>query len=179
MERTDDGRWQPNPKHLSDEAVAKRHGADYATRLAVVGVSWHDAVAYCAWRSRTTGQTWRLPTEEEREKAARGVDGRKCPWGESDDPSLGKCMDSREEQSRPEPVGTFPAATSVYGMVDAAGGVWDWTDSWFDSRAALRVIRGGSWLNAVGKLRCANRNRNDPGFRFPSIGFRPAKSVAP
>src|SRR6185369_13348687 len=123
------------------------HGPDFETRVPVIGVSWHEGEAYCAWKTRTTGRPWRLPTEEEREKAARGVDGRRFPWGDAEDASLGKCRESREEASQPEPVGAFPTATSVYGMVDAAGGVHDWTDSWIDARRSSRVVRGGAWTN--------------------------------
>jgi formylglycine-generating enzyme required for sulfatase activity len=104
------------------------------------------------------------------------MDGRAYPWGDLADATLGKCDASRDERSQPEPVGCFPSATSVYGMIDASGNSWDWTDSWFDSRAAFRVLRGGGWYNAVGSLRCASRNRNGPSYRFGDYGFRPARS---
>jgi serine/threonine-protein kinase len=181
LERGDDGSWRVKPGLTAGPAEASliaRHGAGFETRMPVVGVSWHDAVAYCAWKTKTTGREWRLPTEEEREKAARGVDGRAYPWGDLADATLGKCVDSRAEVSQPEPVGSFPTATSIYGMIDAAGNTSDWTDSWFDHRAAVRVLRGGSWNNVVGNLRCAFRNRNVPGFRNSNFGFRPARSVS-
>ena len=180
MERREDGRWAPLPNNVEGparERCLKEHGPDFEMQLPLAGVTWHDAVAYCAWKTKVTGKQWRLPTEEEREKAARGVDGRAFPWGDAADPTLGKCQDSRNERSQPEPVGCFPTATSVYGVIDASGNSWDWTDSWWDAAAALRVIRGGSWNIAVGILRCALRGRGDPGFRSTSIGFRPARTV--
>ena len=143
----------------------------------MIGVSWFDAVAYCEWKTRATGQEWRLPTEEEREKAARGVDGRRFPWGDLADASLGKCRESREEDAQPEPVGTFPTAASVYGMGDAAGNVYDWTDSWYDQRRSLRVLRGGSWADALSALRCVWRARAEPRYRLAFLGFRAARGL--
>jgi eukaryotic-like serine/threonine-protein kinase len=182
MEKGADGRWRVVDHWLSEPTrtvLRARHGEHCEMRMPVVEVSWHDAVAYCAWKTTTTGQPWRLPTEEEREKAARGVDGREFPWGDLRHASLGRCRDSREEPTQPEPVGSFPTATSVYGMVDAAGNTWDWTDSWFDARSVARVLRGGSWVNPPGDLRCCTRYSLDPAVRLTAVGFRPARSVTP
>jgi serine/threonine-protein kinase len=181
MERREDGTWFPLPNNVEGparERCLREHGPDFERLLPVSGVSWHDSVAYCAWKSKTTGREWRLPTEEEREKAARGVDGRVFPWGDLADATLGKCDSSRDERSQPEPVGCFPRATSVYGMNDASGNSFDWTDSWFDSHAAGRVLRGGGWDSAVGFLRCASRFRIEPGYRHGHHGLRPARSVS-
>ena len=171
MEQSHDGRWRPK----ADLFERGRARADL--RLPVFSVSWYDAVAYCKWKAKTTGKQWRLPTEEEREKAARGVDGRRFPWGSLQDASLGKCQASRPKGAEPEPVGAFPTAKSVYGMSDAAGGVCDWTDSWFDERESSRVLRGGAWYDAIADLRCANRNRGAPMLRNSGIGFRCARSL--
>lgn len=127
-----------------------------------------------------TALQWRLPTEEEREKATRGVDGRRFPWGDAADASLCKNSDSRPEPTQPEPVGAFPSAASVYGMEDAAGGVWDWTSSLFEplrEASTTRVIRGGSWNAPVGSALAALRNWNTPESWYPYVGFRPASSV--
>ncbi|MCG3133295.1 MAG: Serine/threonine-protein kinase PknD [Planctomycetes bacterium] len=182
MERRGDGTWVPLPNNVEGparERCLREHGPDFERLLPVTCVSWHDSVAYCAWRSKTTGREWRLPTEKEREKAARGADGRVFPWGDLADATLGKCDHSRDEPSQPEPVGCFPAATSVYGVIDASGNTWDWTDSWFDSRSTLRELRGGSWNDPIVGLRCANRSRRVPGFRNATYGLRPARSVTP
>jgi serine/threonine-protein kinase len=141
-------------------------------------VNCDDARSYCEWKTRTTGREWRLPTEEEREKAARGVDGRRFPWGDIEDASLGKCRESRDEQPpQPEPVGTFPTAASVYGVGDAAGNSWDWTSSWLDDRHSLRVARGGAWGDPPAALRAAARGALQPSIRSAFFGFRCARGL--
>ena len=159
------------------ELYRERHGEGFNLRVAVLGVSWDDGVAHCEWKTKTTGQHWRLPTEEEREKAARGVDGRRFTWGDLEDASLGKCRDSRPEDAQPEPVGAFPTAESVYGMGDAAGGVWDWTDSWEDEHRSSRVLRGGSWSTPLAGMRAVCRVAYFPRERSTNAGFRCARGL--
>ncbi|MCG3135464.1 MAG: Serine/threonine-protein kinase PknD [Planctomycetes bacterium] len=182
MESAGNGTWRLVDGILSGpvgEILAARHGPDLVLRSPVVGIPWFAAAEYCAWKSRSTGIEWRLPTEQEREKAARGVDGRTFPWGELADASLGKCGESREEAPQPEPTGSFPAATSIYGMLDASGNTWDWTGSESDERSQRKVVRGGCWSIAIGHLRCANRTWNAPAHGFSHIGFRPARTLEP
>jgi serine/threonine-protein kinase len=180
MERLKDGAYRPLPVLVEGEArerYEREYGEGFEARIPVLGVSWNDAVAYCEWRTRTTGREHRLPTEEEREKAARGVDGRGFPWGDLEDATLAKCEGSRNERSQPEPVGAFRTARSVYGMGDAAGGIWDWTDSWFDERRSVRVLRGGAWNLPPKILRCAIRNTSAPDGRSVNLGFRCARDL--
>jgi serine/threonine-protein kinase len=181
MEKGDDGRYRPKADLIDEEPHATRYrkdyGDDFLSRIPVIAATFDDAEAYCAWKSRETGQEWRLPTEEEREKAARGVDGRRFPWGDLEDASLSKCRDSRDEPPQPEPVGTFPTARSVYGMGDAAGNVWDWTDSWYDERRSLRVLRGGAWNLGSSVLRCGLRGGSAPRVRLTNFGFRCARGL--
>jgi len=183
IKRCEDGTYRPLDSMIEGpvrERYEREYGEDFLTRLPVIGVSWHDANAYCAWKTKTTGSEWRLPAEEEREKAARGVDGRRYPWGDAADASLCKNRDSRNEGAQPEPVGTLPTAASVYGMGDAAGGVWDWTSSLFEPHvqaSTTRVIRGGGWNNPVANARAADRFRDTPEYRSTNVGFRPARSV--
>jgi len=175
MERGEDGAYAPAGGLLEGDALEfcrATFGEGFEASLPVMSVTWDDAVAYCVWKTKTTGKAWRLPKEEEREKAARGVDGRRFPWGDLEDASLAKCRESREHSTQPEPVGAFETAVSVYGVADAAGGMWDWTDSWFDHRETSRVLRGGAWGNPPAYLRCTSRLGLLPSDRDTVNGFR-------
>jgi serine/threonine-protein kinase len=122
LQRANDGAYHVTSTALAGPARERclaEFGPDVDWLLPVVGISWFDAQAYCAWKSATTGHAWRLPTEEEREKAARGVDGRAYPWGDRADSTLCVCRGSRDEPTQPQPSGANPSATSVYGMIDA------------------------------------------------------------
>jgi formylglycine-generating enzyme required for sulfatase activity/energy-coupling factor transporter ATP-binding protein EcfA2 len=153
----------------------------------VVNVSWHDANAYCAWRTQAEGRLVRLPTEAEWEKAARGTDGRTWPWDNTFDPM--KCNMNQTGIGDTSPVGIFAAGRSPYEVFDLAGNVWEWTRSaWgekFDypyraddgredqSRTDVRrVLRGGSFIADDDFVRCAYRAGNDPGALGSNVGFR-------
>jgi serine/threonine-protein kinase len=179
MARGEDGAWSVLPVIVdgpSRERWTREFGPGFSLALPVIGASAEDAEAYCAWRTRTTGREWRLPTEEEYEKAARGVDGRRFPWGDLEDASLAKCRDSREVAAQPEPVGTFPSAVSVYGMVDASGNAWQWTSSWFEEAKRTRVLKGGAWSSPVSNLACRFRLGFEPTIRLATTGLRCARS---
>lgn len=152
----------------------------------VVGISWHDARSFCVWLNEKTGKAgrFRLPTEAEWEKAARGTDGRIYPWGDEWDP---KNLNSGEGgPGGTTPVGQYsPAGDSPCGAADLAGNVWEWTQSEYraypyvanDGReelgdASRRVLRGGAFFNAPRDVRCAVRDRLDPDYRGGFIGFR-------
>jgi formylglycine-generating enzyme required for sulfatase activity len=143
----------------------------------VNAITFEDASAYCSWRSLETGHRCRLPTEEEWEKAARGVDGRVFPWGSLEDASLAKCRLSREVNPQLEPVGSFPHAVSIYGMNDAVGGVWHWTESWYDQHRTSHVLRGGAWNTPPDAMRCHVRGRGTGAQRTFSLGFRCAHDL--
>ena len=183
MQREHDGTYRLLESFLDArcrEEYEREFGADFLDQMPVVGVSWSDANAYCAWQSNVTGRDWRLPTEHEWEKAARGVDGRRFPWGEAEDSSLCKNLNSRDEASQPEPVGTFETAVSVYGMADAAGNVWDWTSSEFQPgrrSSPLYVFRGGGWASPVASSRTTLRYRGPASARVTYVGLRPARSL--
>lgn len=153
-------------------------GAGYEFQIPVYGVSWEDALAYCVWRSRQDGTSYRLPTESQWEKAARGVDGRDYPWGTLPDSSLASCREAREEGPDVEPVGRFPTARSLYGMEDAVGLVHNWTSDWFDERQTSKAIRGGAWKVPITNIRIGMRKHSDQGDRQNALGFRCVRPVA-
>jgi len=97
----------------------------------VVNVSWHDAVAYCNWLAEVTGKPYRLPSEAEWEKGARGTDGRIYPWGNRWDAK--RCNTGESGKEGTTPVGAYPEGASPYGLLDMAGNVWEWTRSVYKS----------------------------------------------
>jgi formylglycine-generating enzyme required for sulfatase activity len=166
-------------------------------RHPVVGVTWHDAVAFCNWVSVITGREFRLPTEAEWEKAARGEDGRLYPWGNLWDSQRLNCIEN-ETIGTTTPVGQFsPPGDSPYGCVDMAGNVWEWCADWYgeneyqkrinlktpvenpsgQARGKYKVTRGGSWRDERKLARCACRVRLEPGISYDNLGFRVALSA--
>src|SRR6185369_16406085 len=98
-----------------------------------------------AWRAAREGRPFRLPTGEEWELAARGVDRRTHPWGSRFDAALCHVSTSFEEEPDLAPVGTFTSDRSVYGAYDMAGCIQEWTSGWIDEERGLAEVRGASW----------------------------------
>ena len=156
-------------------------GDRWDARWPAYGISWHDAMGYCEWRSARDGCAYRLPGEEEWEKAARGVDGRWFPWGWRFDASLCNMLKSRKERPSPVPVDEYPRDLSVYGVRGLAGNVRDWTASeeiqgTGEARRVLRVYRGGDWDRSARNSRAAYRHWLEPTGVNVGIGFRLARS---
>ncbi|WKZ23538.1 MAG: formylglycine-generating enzyme family protein [Candidatus Brocadiaceae baterium WH-1] len=136
----------------------------------VVGVSWNDAVAYAKWACK------RLPTETEWEKAARGIDGREYPWGNTPPDNTKAVYNMDPYTGAPSPVGDRRKGASPYGCLDMAGNVWEWCSDWYEE-GKFRVVRGGSWINHHYILKSAYRSCSYPEGRDNNVGFRCAKDA--
>ncbi len=148
----------------------------WRSEFPVVSISWHDAVAYCGFRSKLDGREYTLPTELEWEKAARGVDGRWYPWGNRFDPSLSNVSGALAGEASAQPVDSFPSDESVYGVRGLAGNVRDWTSTALGSNLEggkdMRVVRGGAYNLPAVTTRAANRFWLSPNFVVNYVGFR-------
>ena len=149
--------WKLTPVAIEGEGRA-RVPVDRELDIPAARVSWYDACAYCAWRSKVDGVAYRLPSELEWEKALRGADGRRFAMGDHLDPSFAKLRESRAEATQPELIGAFTIDESPHGVRDMTGGVGDWTATMADgspppsldeegTAADTRqaIWRGGSW----------------------------------
>ena len=165
----------PAPSHWKDGAYPAGEA-----EVAVTHVNWWEAAAYAEWAGK------RLPTEAEWEKAARGTDGRKYPWGaewENDRAVTGL--------DKAQPVGTKPKGASLYGALDMASNVLEWVTDWYDAYPGAKntypefgtrykVLRGGFFWGPGIEVMSTTfyRSVNRPDTRHSSIGFRCAKTAS-
>lgn len=153
----------------------------------VVAVSWFDAAAYCEWLSRMTGRRYRLPTEAEWERAARGgAEGKPYPWGDTPPESLPDY--ASRWKTGPEPVGRY--AANAYGLYNMGDNVHEWCADWYDAGyygrspernpagpedGTRRASRGGAWRHHIKVSRSAARSSIPPEFKYADYGFRIAR----
>jgi len=155
--------------------------------LPVVNVDWFDAQAYCLWAGK------RLPSEAEWEKAGKGTDDRRFPWGNVE--PTHKHLNFNQKwrgESTLVPVGIYEAGKSPYGLYDMAGNVWEWVADWYDmeyyekspptnppgpEHGTLRVLRSSGWQVETPQVRIFTRVAADPLNRDHSTGFRCAGNV--
>jgi formylglycine-generating enzyme required for sulfatase activity len=144
----------------------------------MVGVTWYEAVAYCAWltgvlrQGGTIGQhqVARLPSQVEWERAARGTEGRAYPWGDAFDPARANTGESGLGQT--SPVDMYPGgATPDTEVYDLAGNVWEWTGDKLKGVGEAYYVVGGSWLFGADTARCVARYRYRANFGV-DFGFR-------
>ena len=172
------------PKHRQDAPFCRPDQP-------VVAVSWFDAVAYCEWLSQLSGRHFRLPSEAEWERAARGgLERRLYPWG--DEPVCDRADYHRRWIEGPEPVGT--SQPNGYGLFDMCENVHEWCSDWYDPRyyevapardprgpesGTRRASKGGSWRHHIKIARCAARSSIPPEFCYADYGFRVAADAQP
>ena len=194
-----DPKYWPNKLAVPKDQIPywtdpKNHGGGTpdSDRYPVLGVNWDAAVAYCNWLSEKTGKTYRLPTEAEWEKAARGTDGRKYPWGNTIDHTYAMYVKDANFVTAAA-AGQFEKGASPYGAMDMAGNVMEWCSDWYrrdyysisptknpqgPESGAYRVVRGGSFFEDAFDLRSYRRSASWPSFQSHRMtGFRVARSA--
>jgi formylglycine-generating enzyme len=156
----------------------------------VVAVSWYEARAYCDWLTTLTGRSYRLPTEAEWERAARGgIEGALFPWGDA--PYDSPPDYATRWQTGPEPVGK--SSPNAYGLFDICANVHEWCSDWYDANyysvspernprgpatGERRASRGGAWRHHIKVSRCSARSSIPPQFQYADYGFRVACAVS-
>jgi formylglycine-generating enzyme required for sulfatase activity len=154
----------------------------------LIEVTWYGGKEFCDWLSQETGEDIHLPTEAQWEKAARGTDQRRYPWGNSSPNN--NLANYGNNVGKTMPVGSYPAGKSPYGVYDMAGNVSEWCQDWFDgnyyeyspshnpqgpSSGTYRLQRGGHWGTDAYNIRSTRRLSSVPFTSYGNLGFRPAK----
>jgi sulfatase modifying factor 1 len=158
-------------------------------RMPVVALSWHEAVTYCERLNRETGKPYRLPSEAEWERAARGgLDHSLYSWGDAPPDQIPSYVE--RWKGGPEPVGLY--SPNAYGLYNLGDNVHEWCADWYDasyygcspernprgpSNGSRRASRGGSWRHHVKVSRIAARSSIPPAFKYTDYGFRVARSL--
>lgn len=180
----DDDKCSP-PSDGSIYLIQSNYGIPEFNDYPVTYVNWNMAKTYCEWRKD------RLPTEAEWEKAARGIDQRTYPWGESiacANANFGDCL------FHPTKVGSYFQGVSPYGVYDMSGNVWEWVNDWYDEKyyeyspssnpqgpafGQYHILRGGAWHLSDYYVRVTSRNSDERATTLAYFGFRCARDDIP
>jgi formylglycine-generating enzyme required for sulfatase activity len=165
------GRWpvvNADVRAFLGPRATPAHAAEALTDHPATGLTRAEAEAFCAWLSERLGRVVRLPTGDEWEAAARGLDARPYPWGDTFDPERCACAESGWGWT--VPVDAHPAGAGPFGTEQQAGNVWEWVsdrgaDGW-------GVVRGGSYLDTAWGLRASRVQPADPERPTNTTGFR-------
>jgi len=145
----------------------------------IIGVSWHDAIAYCKWlNEQQKVYVYRLPTEEEWEYSSRAESTTKWSFGD-EEKELGKyawySKNSYDLGEEHKDYGTHVVGEKLpnqWGLYDMHGNVFEWCEDWYDKDEDSKVLRGGSWNSNASNARSAYRDRFIPTNRYFYVGFR-------
>lgn len=178
------GSCQP-PNPVSSQKHSNYFGNPQYDNYPVIFVTWEMSKTYCEWAER------RLPTEAEWEKAARGDDGRRYPWGNDSPVDRTNLSNYDVLAGDTTPIGSYPNGASPYGALDMAGNVSEWVSDWYDASyyansspsnppgpdlGRYHISRGGSWFAEEYGIATWNRYIDTLGISRNSIGFRCAVS---
>jgi formylglycine-generating enzyme required for sulfatase activity len=170
-----------NEKHLPEwkEKLGRYEKMNLTDNAPIIGVSWHDAVAYCKWLNEQQKEyVYRLPTEEEWEYACRAGTTTKWSFGD-DEKELDKYAwynkNSYDLGEKHKDYGTHVVGEKLpnpWGLFDMHGNVLEWCEDWYDKGEDAKVLRGGSWNSSSDNSRSAVRDRSNPSNRGDDVGFR-------
>lgn len=165
-------------------APFRSDGNFHDPRQPVVAVSWFEAIEYCKWLSEALGRSYRLPSEAEWERAARGgMEGKAFPWG--DEAPQSRPDYEKRWKNGPEPVAQ--CEPNAYGLYDICENVHEWCSDWYQAdyyaqspernprgreSGDRKASRGGSWRHHIKASRCAARSSIPPQFKYADYGFR-------
>ena len=163
-----------NYKNGAVQPNLDQFGNNWSWDWPVFGISRSDAVAYCAWLTERSHESYRLPTSTEWEIAGRGADQRVFPWGNLWDPTFSNNALANPGAPKLAPVGTHPKDESPFGLLDMAGGVAEWTSDTIEDPevGATAICKGGSWTRTDRDARLASRHPMFPDTVSNRIGMR-------